>query len=71
MLKSGILSQGKYDWKINHSKLPCGIRVVGKGDFEENVDLKYKLHQAWVKLSPKEDYRSLFEFSKYYVSTWG
>ena len=71
MLKSERLSQGKYDWKINHSKLPRGIRVVGKGDFEENVDLKYKLHQAWLKLSPKQEYKTLFELSKYYVSTWG
>ena len=71
ILKSEKFSKDKYDWKINHSKLPRGILVIGKGNFEENVDLKYKLHQAWVKLSPKEDYRSVFEFSKYYVSTWG
>jgi hypothetical protein len=70
-LISGEFSKLDYVWEVNHSKLPVGIQVVGQSSFEENVDLKYKLHEAWVNSCAKNDYRTLFEFSKYYVSTWG
>jgi hypothetical protein len=71
ILKSEKFSEDKYNWNINHSKLPYGILVVGNGNFEENVDLKYKLHQTWVKSCCKKEDNTLFELSKYYVSTWG
>jgi hypothetical protein len=70
-LESGTFSRDDYDWEINHSTLPQGIQVKGNTSFEENVDLKYRLYDAWQNALKAGRNNDLFTLAKYYVSTWG
>ena len=70
-ITSPAITTSQYDWPINHDRLPHGIKICGSSHFEQNVDLKFKLHTAWGNyLATNQEYE-LYNLAKYYVSTWG
>lgn len=57
-----------YSWNINENLLPSNITLQEGNSFSKNLELKYKLHDAWKNSTDKETKGNLI---KYYISTWG
>jgi hypothetical protein len=57
-----------YNWKINDSRVPKGVKLIGNNMFEKNHSLKFSLHQEWVKAKTLEEKRPLIQ---YYIKIWG
>jgi hypothetical protein len=71
LIASPAIASCHYDWPINHKRLPHGIEICGSSYFEQNVDLKFKLHAAWLNCLVNNQEDKLYSLAKYYVSTWG
>jgi hypothetical protein len=68
-VKINLRDYNWYNWHLDESKIPFGIKISGITTYEKNVDLKYKLN---LLLSDNKTNPSLkVEVVKYIVSTWG
>lgn len=62
-----LSNKGWYSWnKINHNKLPNGIKLPELNQYYQNIELKKILHKKWKKYPAQRK-----ELIKYYICTWG
>jgi hypothetical protein len=70
-LKSKDANPDNYNWEIKPSKLPCDLLIQGSGNFEQNINLKYKISSLWEQAARQNDKAKLLKLVNYVVSTWG
>jgi hypothetical protein len=57
-----------YNWKINESKIPDGIRLPNGNQYIRNIALKHELHRVWASESDITNKGNLIQ---YYIKDWG